>query len=37
MDKTAETQEYLKVAFNGIGEKTFANPGAFEGGFIRKA
>lgn len=29
--------KYLKVVFDGIGEKTFANPGAFEGGFIRKA
>lgn len=28
--------KYLKVAFDGIGEKTFANSGAFGGGFIRK-
>lgn len=29
--------KYLKVVFDGIGEKTFANSGAFGGGFIRKA
>lgn len=28
--------KYIKVLFDTVGEKTFANPGAFEGGFIRK-
>lgn len=28
--------KYIKVHFDAVGEKTFANPGAFEGGFIRK-
>ena len=28
--------KYIKVQFDTVGEKSFANPGAFEGGFIRK-
>ena len=28
--------KYIKVVFDNSGEKTFANPGAFEGGFIKK-